>query len=187
MKNKLSKKIEATRNPNWSEHLIQVALAMNTQGHSSLPYNMTLYKVFFGRKYCNRANSLTNVKKTGPRQIRFTDEWINDVVDENLPIINEVIKKYVDHEAYEEDEKEHGEEGGEKDGEKDGVEDGEEDEEEDEEEVREEDEEEDREENGEEDREKVGEKDEEEDEKEDGEEDGEREEDGEEDGEDKLT
>ncbi len=30
MKDKLSKRIETTRNPNWSEHLIQVTLAINT-------------------------------------------------------------------------------------------------------------------------------------------------------------
>ncbi len=73
-KDKLSKRIEATGNPNWSEHLVRVAIAMNTQGHSSLPYNVTQYQVFFGRKYRNRANSLTTVEEAGPEPIRFTDE-----------------------------------------------------------------------------------------------------------------
>lgn len=47
---------------------------MNTQGHSSLPYNVTPYKVFFGRKYRDRANSLTTVEEAGLGSIRFTDE-----------------------------------------------------------------------------------------------------------------
>ncbi len=68
------------------------------------------YKVFFGWKYRNRANSLTTVEETGPEPIRFTDDWINDAVDTNLPIIDEVMKKYVEHEACEEDEGEDKEE-----------------------------------------------------------------------------
>lgn len=99
MKDKLSKRIEATGNPNWSKHLIRDALAMNIQGHSSLPYNVTPYEVFFGRKYRDHANSFTTIEVAGPRPIRFTDEWINDVVDKNLAIIDEVMKKYVEHEA----------------------------------------------------------------------------------------
>lgn len=127
MKDKLSKRIEATGNPNWSEHLVRVALAMNIQGHSSLPYNVTLYEIFFGRKYRNRANSPSTVEESGLGPIKFTDEWINDAVDENLPIIDEVMKKYVEHEAYEEDEEEDEEEDGEENGEEDGERDGEED------------------------------------------------------------
>lgn len=46
IENKLSKKIEATRNPKWSEYLIRVALAMNTQRHSSLFYNLIPLEVF---------------------------------------------------------------------------------------------------------------------------------------------
>ena len=99
IKDKPSKRIEATENSNWSEHLVQVALAMNTQGHSSLPYNVTPYKVFFGRKYCNRANSLTTTEEAGPEPIRFKDEWLNNAVHKNLPIIDEVMKKYIEHEA----------------------------------------------------------------------------------------
>ena len=86
---------------------------MTTQGHSSLPDNVTPYEVSFGRKYRDRINSLTTVEEV-PRPIKFTDEWINDAVDKNLPIIDEVMKKYVVHEAYEED----GEEDGKQDEEK---------------------------------------------------------------------
>lgn len=129
MKDKLSKRIEATGNPNWSEHLIRVALAMNTQGHSSLPYNVTPYKVFFGRKYRDRANSLTTVEEAGPGPIRFTDEWINDAIDKNLPLIDEVMEEYVEHEAYNKDEEEDEENSEEEDTEKNGGEDGETDEE----------------------------------------------------------
>ncbi len=169
LKKKLNKRIEATGKPNWSEHLVRIALAMNTQRHSSFPYNVTQYEVFLGRKYCNGANSLTTVEEAGPEPIRFTDEKINDAVDKNLPIIDEVMKKYVEHEACGEDEGENEEEGGEEDREEDGEEDGME--------------------NGEEDGGEYGlenwEKDGEEDREEDGEEDGEedREEDREEDGE----
>ncbi len=46
MKDKLSKTIEATGNLKGLEHLICVPLAMNTQKHSSLPYNITLYEIF---------------------------------------------------------------------------------------------------------------------------------------------
>ena len=112
MKDKLSKRIEATGNRNWSEHLVRLALAMNTQGHSSLRYNLTLYEVYFGLKYCNCANSLTTIEEAGFEPIRFTDEWINDSVDKNLSIIDEVMKKYVEHEACEEDEGEDREENG---------------------------------------------------------------------------
>ena len=47
MKNKFSKKIEATGNSKWSKNLICIALAMNTQGYSRLLFNMTAYEVFF--------------------------------------------------------------------------------------------------------------------------------------------
>lgn len=59
LKGKLRKWIEATGNPRWSGNLIRVALAMNTEGHSSLPYYMTLNEVFFSRKYQHRGNNLT--------------------------------------------------------------------------------------------------------------------------------
>ena len=134
IKDNLSKRIEATGNSNWSEHLVRVALAMNTQGHSSLPYNITPYEVFFGRKYCNHASSPTIVGEACSTPIRFTNDWINDAVDKNLPIIDEVMKKYVEHEACEEDgeedreedREENGEEDGEENGEENGEEDGEE-------------------------------------------------------------
>ena len=100
---------------------------MNTQGHSSLPYNVTPYKLFFGQKYRNRANSLTTVEEAVPEPIKFTDELINDVVDKNLPIIDEVMNKYVKHEACEEDEGKEREEDREEDGEENGEEDREED------------------------------------------------------------
>ncbi len=126
MKDKLSKRIEATGNLDWSEHLVRLALAMNTQGHSSLRYNLTQYEVYFGLKYCNCANSLTTVEEAGFEPTRFTDEWINVSVDKNLSIIDEVMKKYVEHEACEEDEGEDGEEDGIEDGEENGEENAEE-------------------------------------------------------------
>lgn len=59
MKNKLNKRIKATKNLNWSKYLIKVILAINNPGYSSFFYNITLYKVFFSLKYYNYANNLT--------------------------------------------------------------------------------------------------------------------------------
>ncbi len=74
MKENLSKKIEATGNPKWSKHLIPFALVRNTQRHSSLLYNMTPYKVFFGCKYRHRDNSLATPTEFGFGLINVTDE-----------------------------------------------------------------------------------------------------------------
>lgn len=79
---------------------------MNTQGHFSLLYNVIPYKVFFGRKYCDCANSLTTIKKASPNLIKFIDEQINDAVNKNLPIIDEIMEKYIKHEIYNKDKKE---------------------------------------------------------------------------------
>lgn len=74
MKNKLSKRIEANKNLNWSEHLIWVVLIINTQKYFSFFYNMMLYKVFFSWKYYNCANSLSTIEKAGLGPIRFIDK-----------------------------------------------------------------------------------------------------------------
>lgn len=66
---------------------------MNTQRYSSLSYNVTLYQVFFGRKYYDYTNSLTIVEKTSLDPVRFIDEWINNAVDKNLPIIDKVMEE----------------------------------------------------------------------------------------------
>ena len=61
MKSKIKRRMKATGNPRWTQHLARVALAMNIQGHSSLPYRMSPYEVFFGRKHSQRLNSLATM------------------------------------------------------------------------------------------------------------------------------
>ncbi len=71
---------------------------MNTQGHSSLPYNITLCKVFFGRKYRDRDNSPATPTEVGLGPVNVTDEWINDKVSKRFSIIDKVITKFLEYE-----------------------------------------------------------------------------------------
>ncbi len=97
MKYKLRKKIEATGNPKWSEHLIHVALALNTQGHFSLPYKMTPYEVFLDFKYWDRDNSLATPAEVDLEPVNVIDEWIDNSVQKKLLIIDKVITKFFKH------------------------------------------------------------------------------------------
>ena len=78
MKDKLSKRIEATGNHQWTQHLLRVALAMNIQEHDSLLYNMSPYEVFFGRRYWQRSNSLATIRE---QQEIITNVISNDTID----------------------------------------------------------------------------------------------------------
>lgn len=102
MKDKIKKRIEATRNPQWTQHLLRVTLAMNISEHDSLPYNMTLYKVFFGRKYCQRSNSIATIAEqqkinTNP----ISDNTINTSCEQNLidPTLADILRIYLEYEV----------------------------------------------------------------------------------------
>lgn len=84
MKNKLKKKVESTGNLWWTQHLLRIALAINIQGHDSLPYDMTLYKVFFGRKYCQRFNSFVSVLEQQEVNVELLFDKMIDVMDQLL-------------------------------------------------------------------------------------------------------
>lgn len=76
------------------------------------------YKIFFGQKYYNHTNSLSTIKKASLRQIKFTDEQVYDAINKNLPIIDKVVKKYLEYKAYKKDEGENREKDEEKNQEK---------------------------------------------------------------------
>ena len=97
MKDKLRTEIEATGNPKWSEHLIRVGLALNTQGHFNLLYKMTLYEVFFDFRYWDRDNSLATPAEVDLGPLNVIDEWIDNSVQKRLSIIDEVITKFFKH------------------------------------------------------------------------------------------
>ena len=97
-KNDFKKKIKATRTIKWSKHLIGAVLAMNTQEHSCLLYNITPYEVFFGLKYWDRDNSLVTLSEVGLGPVNITDEWKNNIVKERFFLIDEVVTKFFEDE-----------------------------------------------------------------------------------------
>lgn len=116
MKDKLKKRIKATGNHRWSQHLLRVALAMNVQGHDSLPYNMTPYEVFFGRKYRQRPNSLVTVHEQQEINTHlFSDETIDTSCERNAfdltlaDVLRIHLEYEVDDETHETDSEREGE------------------------------------------------------------------------------
>ena len=87
---KLKKQIEATENLHWTQHLLRVTLAMNIQGHDSLPYNMSPYEVFFGRKYHQRPNSMATVRKQQQLNTNLVSDGIIDIFCHGQGSINPI-------------------------------------------------------------------------------------------------
>ena len=102
MKNKLKKRIEATGNHRWPQHLSRVALAMNIQGHDSLPYNMTPYEVFFGRRYRQRSNSLATIREQQEIIINLiSDDTIDACCEQSIldPTLADIFHTHLEHEV----------------------------------------------------------------------------------------
>ena len=101
MKDKLKKRIKATGNPHWTQHLLRVALAMNIHGHDSLPYNMSPYEVFFGRKYRQRPNSIAIIHEQQQLNIdSIFDEIIDTSCEQNSinPTLADVFQIHLEYE-----------------------------------------------------------------------------------------
>ena len=112
LKDKIKRRIEATGNPHWVQHLARVALAINTQGYDSLPYKMTPYEVFSGAniligptvkqslskladdaidKFCVQGTSSLAVENAFEKHLELESE--DETYDENEQ--NEQLCKYI--------------------------------------------------------------------------------------------
>ena len=101
MKDKLKKHIKVTENLHWTQHLLQVALAMNIQGHNSLSYNMSPYEILFGRKYCHCPNSIAIIHEQQQLNIdSISDEIIDTSCEQNSinPTLADVLQIYLEYE-----------------------------------------------------------------------------------------
>lgn len=108
MKDKIKRRIKVTGDRQWTQHLARVVLAMNIQGHDSLPYKMSPYEVSFGRKHSHRLNSLaTTTEQQKIRTDALSDDAINKYCVQKTS--NSVIEKAFKEHSKQESESEENE------------------------------------------------------------------------------